>query len=180
MSRESNLTFFDCGDCLATWDDWREDIALHGDTEREGDDIEKQEVGGIGRSSLSGEDTGLDGGTVRNSLIGVDALLELLAIEEIGEELLYPGDTGGATNKHDLINLLLAESGILQHLLNGLDGAVESLGIQVLETSTSDVGVEVLTIEERVNFNGSLGGVGKRSLGTLAGSSKTTEGTGIS
>jgi hypothetical protein len=144
-----------------------EDVTLHGNTKGERADIEKEEVSGVGGGGLSGEDTGLNGGTVGDGLIGVDALLELLAVEEVGKELLDAGNTGGTTNKDDLVNLGLLNVGILEDLLNGLDGAVEGLG------------VEVLAVEEGVDLDGGLGTVGKSTLGTLASSSQTTEGTGV-
>jgi hypothetical protein len=156
-----------------------EDVTLHGNTKGERADIEKEEVSGVGGGGLSGEDTGLNGGTVGDGLIGVDALLELLAVEEVGKELLDAGNTGGTTNKDDLVNLGLLNVGILEDLLNGLDGAVEGLGVDVLETGTGDVGVEVLAVEEGVDLDGGLGTVGKSTLGTLASSSQTTEGTGV-
>jgi hypothetical protein len=159
--------------------DGSEDVTLHGNTKGERADIEKEEVSGVGGGGLSGEDTGLDGGTVGDSLIGVDALLELLAVEEVGKELLDAGNTGGTTNKDDLVNLGLLDVGVLEDLLNGLDGAVEGLGVDVLETSTGDVGVEVLAVEQGVDLDGGLGTVGKSTLGTLASSSQTTEGAGI-
>jgi len=164
---------------LTTGNNGGEDVALHGDTEGQRNDIEKEEVGGLGRGGLSGEDTGLDGGTVGDSLIGVDALLELLATEEVAEELLNLGDTGRATNEHNLVNLLLSDVGVLENLSNRVKSAGESLLVQVLETSTGDVGVEVLAIEQRVDLDGGLGSVGKRTLGTLASSAHTAEGTGV-
>ena len=176
-SGESPL--LDGGDGLTTGHDRGEDVALHGNTQGEGNDVQEKEVGGVGRGGLSGEDTGLDGGTVGNSLIGVDALLELLATEEVAEELLDLGDTGGTTNKDDLVNLALVDGGILENLANRLESSGESLLVQVLETGTSDVGVEVLTVEQRVDLNSGLGGVGESTLGTLASSSETTKGTGI-
>ena len=166
-------------DGLTAGDDGSEDVTLHGYTKGEGNDIEKEEVGGVGGGSLSGKDTGLDGGTVGNGLIGVDALLELLAVEVVAEELLDLGDTGGTTNKDDLVNLALVDGGILHDLGNGVEGTSESLLVQVLETSTGDVGVEVLTVEQRVDLNSGLGGVGESTLGTLASSSETAEGTGV-
>lgn len=169
----------DGGDRLATGDDGGEDVALHGDTERERDDIEQKEVGGLGGLGLAGEDTGLDGGTVGNGLVGVDALLELLAVEEVAEELLDAGNTGGTTDKDDLVDLGLVNGGILEHLLDGGEGAGESLAVQFLETSTGDSGVEVLALEERVDLNGSLGGVGESTLSTLASSPQTTQGTRV-
>lgn len=169
----------DGGHGLATRNDRSEDVTLHGDTEGQRADIEKEEVSGLGGGSLAGEDTGLDGSTVGDSLIGVDGLLELLAVEEVGEELLDAGNTGGTTDEDDLVNAALLDSSVLEDLGNRLEGAVESLGVQVLETSTGNLGGEVLTIEERVDLNSGLGGVGKGTLGTLASSAETAESTGI-
>ena len=176
-SGESPL--LDSGDGLTTGNDGGEDVTLHGYTKGEGNDIEEEKVSGVGGGSLSGKDTGLDGGTVGNGLIGVDALLELLAVEVVAEELLDLGDTGGTTNKDDLVNLALVDGGILENLANGLESSGESLLVQVLETSTGDVGVEVLTVEQRVDLNSGLGGVGESTLGTLASSSETAKGTGV-
>jgi hypothetical protein len=144
---------------LSTRNDRSEDVALHGDTERKGNDIEQEKVCSLGRGGLSGKDTSLDSGTVGNSLIGVDALLKLLATEEVAEELLDLGDTSGTTNKNDLVNLVLGDVGVLENLSNRVKGTRESLLVQVLETSTGDVGVEVLTVEQRVDLNGGLGSV---------------------
>jgi hypothetical protein len=110
---------------------------------------------------------------------GISYLLELLAIEEVAQELLDTGNTGGTTDKDDLINLVLRDARVLENLLDGVEGAGEGLGVKVLETGTGDGGVEVLTIEERVDLNGSLGSVGEGTLSTLASSAETTEGTGI-
>ena len=176
-SGESPL--LDGGDGLATSNDRGEDVALHGNTQGQGNDVQEEEVGGVGGSGLAGEDTGLDGGTVGDGLIGVDALLELLAVEELAEELLDAGDTGGATDKDDLVDRALLDSGILENLGNGLEGAGESLGVQVLETSTSDLHVEVLAVEERVDLNGGLSTARESALGALAGSPEPPEGAGI-
>jgi hypothetical protein len=174
-----NIPLLDGGDGLTTGDDGGEDVALHGDTEGEGNDIEKQEVSSLGGGGLSGKDTGLDGGTVGNSLIGVDALLELLAVEEVAEELLDLRNTGRTANENDLVDLGLLDVGVLEDLGDRVKGAGEGLLVQVLETGTGDVGVEVLTVEQGVDLNGGLGGVGEGTLGTLASSAETAEGTGI-
>ena len=177
---KTGLTYLlDGRDSLSAGDDGSEDVTLHGDTKGEGNDIEEEEVGGLGGGGLAGEDTGLDGGTVGNSLVGVNALLELLATEEVAEELLDLGDTGGTTNKDDLVNLVLGKGGVLENLGNGVQSASEGLLVQVLETSTGNVGVEVLTVEQRVDLNSGLGGVGESTLGTLASSSETAKGTGV-
>jgi hypothetical protein len=43
--------------------------------------------------------------TVGNSLIGIDGLAQLLAVEEVLEHLLHLGDTGGASHQHNLVHL---------------------------------------------------------------------------
>ena len=91
----------------------REDVSFHGDTERERDDIQQEHVGSLSRRSLAGEDTSLNSGTVGDSLVGVDALLELLAVEEVGQELLDARDTGRTTDQHNVVNLGLLKGGVL-------------------------------------------------------------------
>ncbi|KAI6875793.1 Heat shock protein [Hortaea werneckii] len=167
-------------DSVATRDDrTRINVALHGDTERERADIEQEHVSGLGRGSLAGKDTSLDSSAVGDGLVRVDALLELLAVEEVGKELLDTGNTSRTTDKHDVVNLALLDLRVLQDLLNRLDGALEGLAVDLLETGTGNVGVEVLAVEERVDFDGGLGAVRKGTLRTLASSSQTTEGPGI-
>lgn len=64
-------------------------------------------------------------------------------------------------------------------MCNGVNGAVESFGIEILETSTGDLGVEVFAVEQRVNLDGGLSTVGESSLSTLAGSPESSESAGI-
>lgn len=167
------------GHSLATSNDRGENVTLHGNTKGERDDIQEEEVRGLGGGGLARQDTSLHGGSVGDSLIGVDGLLELLAVEVVAQELLYPWDTGGATNKDDLVNLALLDTRVLEDLGDWVQSAVESLGVDVLETSTGDLGVEVLAVEEGVDLNGGLGTVGESALGTLASSAKTTESTWV-
>jgi len=164
---------------LSTGDDWGEDVTLHGNTKGKWDDIEEEEVGGVGGGGLSGEDTGLNGGTVGDSLVRVDRLLELLAVEAVAQELLDLWDTGGTTNQDNLVDLGLVHVGILKNLLDWAESTGEGLGVEVLETGTGDVGAEVLTLEEGVDLNSGLGSVGEGSLGTLACGSETTHGTAV-
>jgi hypothetical protein len=127
---------------VAARNDRGEDVTLHGNTKRQRDDIQKEEVRGLSASSLATEDTGLDGGTVGDGLVGVDALisvritklfeyglkshlLELLSVEEVAEELLDTGNTGGATNENDLINGALLHARVLQDLLDRVQGTRE-------------------------------------------------------
>ena len=149
------------------------------DTGREGSDIEQQDlVGGLGRS-VTRQDSSLDGGTVGNSLIGVDALVGLLAVEVVGDELLDTGDTSGTTNEDNLVDEALVDLGVSENTVDGLDGGSEEILAELLETSTGDGGVEVDTLEERVDLNGSLSRRRQGSLGTLASSAETTQSTAV-
>ena len=184
------------GDGGVTGNDDTEDVTLHGDTEGEGSDVEKEEVGCLVRC-LAGENSGLNSSTVGNSLIGVDGLVELTATEVLGDEGLDLGDTSGTADKDDVVDLLAGHLRILQHTLNGVESGLEEGCVNLLETSTSDVRREVLTLldencehvaisyirnihlEERVNLNSGLSNAGQCPLSTLASTAETTESTGI-
>jgi hypothetical protein len=167
------------GDSGSTGNDGGEDVTLHGNSEGEGADIEQEKVSGLLRGGLSGKDTGLDGGSVGNGLIGVNGLLELLSVEKVGKHLLDLGDTGGSSDKDNLVDLVLGDTRVLKNLLNGSNGVLEEGGVDVLETGTGDGGVEVLTSGEGVDLNGGLGDGREGTLGTLTGGTETTEGTGV-
>lgn len=93
------------------------DTASSLQTQGQGGDIEQQQVLDL-LVALTAEDSGLDGGTIGDSLVGVDALAQLLAVEEVLEQLLDLGDTGGATDQDDLVHLGLVHFGVPQALLH--------------------------------------------------------------
>jgi hypothetical protein len=70
--------------------DYIEDTTRDLDTERKRSDIKKEEVLSLLRS-VTGKNNGLDGGTIGNGLIGIDALVGLLAVEEVGMSLTIRG-----------------------------------------------------------------------------------------
>lgn len=167
------------GDGGVALDEGGHDTTSGLNAEGERRDVEKKDlVGGLGRS-VTREDSGLDGSTVGNSLIGVDGLAGLLAVEEVGDELLDLGDTSGTTDEDDLVDGGLVDLGVTESALDGLHGAAEEVLAELLETGTSDGGVEVDTLEERVDLNGGLGGRRESALGALASSAETTEGAGV-
>jgi len=148
------------------------------DTEGQRGNIEKQDlVGGLG-GSVTGQDSGLDGGTVGNGLIGVDGLVGVL-VEEVGDKLLDLGDTGGTTDEDNLVDGGLVDLGVTDDTLDGVHGGAEEVLAQLLEAGTGDGGVEVNTLEERVDLNGGLSSGREGTLGTLASSAETTESTGV-
>ena len=57
------------------------------------------------------------------------SIFAYLSVEVLLDELLDLGDTSGASDEHDLIDVSLSEVGILHNLLDGLHGGTE----QVLE-----------------------------------------------
>uniref|UniRef100_A0A7S3NEG7 NAD-specific glutamate dehydrogenase n=1 Tax=Aureoumbra lagunensis TaxID=44058 RepID=A0A7S3NEG7_9STRA len=148
-------------------------------TERERGDIQEEDlVGGLARG-VTRENGSLDSGTVGNSLIGVDGLVGLLSVEVVGDELLDTGDTGRSTDEDDLVDKGLVDLGVGKDTVDGLDSGSEEILAELLETGTGDGGVEVNTLEERVDLNGGLSGRRKSSLGTLASGSETSESTDV-
>jgi hypothetical protein len=60
-------------------------------------------------TGVARENGGLDGGTVSNSLIGIDTLVVLFAVGEVGDELDDAWDTGGAADENDLVDVCLTD-----------------------------------------------------------------------
>lgn len=119
---------------------------------------------------ITAENGGLDSSTIGNGLVGVDALVGLLAVEEVRHELDDAGNTGRATNEHDFVDIGLVNLGVAEDLLDGFQSAAEEVSAKLLETRTGDRGVEIDTLVKRVDFDRSLGSRGKGALSTLAGS----------
>ncbi len=115
---------------------------------------------------LAAEDTGLDSRTERDGLVRVDALGGRLA-EVLLNHGLNLGDTSGATDEDDVVNLALGDLRVLQNLLNRLQGLLEEIHVQLLELGAGESLGEVLSVEEVLNLDtgGLLGGEG--SLGLL-------------
>ncbi|KAI8422733.1 hypothetical protein MSG28_006492 [Choristoneura fumiferana] len=121
------------------------------------------------------EDGGLHGGAVRDGLVRVDGLVELLAVEEVLQQLLHLGDARGAADQHDVVHLRLVHLGVAQGLLHGLHGGAEQVGVQLLEASAGDRRVEVDALKQGVDLDAGLGGRGQSPLRALAGGAQTTQ-----
>jgi len=97
---------------------------------------------------LTSKKTSLDSCTESDSLIGVDTLVEFLAVEEILDELLNTRDTSGTTHKNNIIDLFLPHLLILQNLTDGLKALLEKIHAKLLKASTGKWGAEILTMEK--------------------------------
>jgi len=155
-----------------------EDVTLHCNTQGQRSNIEKEEILGL-FGSLTCEDGSLDGSTIGNGFIGINGLVELTTTEVLRDECLDLGDTGGATNKDDIVDLLTSHLGILQNPLDGVKSGLEHSGIDLLEPSTRDVRREVFTLVEGINFNSGLSDTRECPLGTFASRPETPESTSI-
>ena len=167
------------GDSGVALDQGRHDTASSLDTNGQRRDVQEQDLAGGLAGSVTREDSSLDGSTVGNSLIGVDGLVGLLAVEEVGDHLLDLGDTGGTTDQDDLVDGRLVSLSVAEDTLDGVHGGAEEILAQLLEAGTGDRGVEVDTLEQRVDLDRSLGRRGQGALSPLAGSAETTESTSV-
>merc|ERR1712216_680473 len=136
------------------------------DTQRQGSHVEQEKVRRL-LATLTRQDAALHSRTVRNGLIRVDALVGLLAVEVVLQKLLHLGDTGRSTNEHKLVDLVLLQRGIIENLLDRAKGLLEEVHAQLLELGTGDGLRQVGAVEEALDLNALLVGVGERALGTL-------------
>ena len=90
------------GDGSTALDEVGHDTAGGLDTKSQGADIDQKNALG---ALLAREDTTLNSGTVGNSLIGVDGLVELTAAEVLAHKGLDLGDTGRATDEDNVVDL---------------------------------------------------------------------------
>ena len=64
----------------------------------------KQKVLGLLRR-VAAEDSGLDSSNNDDGFVGVDGLVQLLAIEEVTDELLDAGNTGRSANEDNFVHV---------------------------------------------------------------------------
>ena len=135
--------------------DVRHDTTFGLDSHGKWGNIEEEKLGGH-LVSLSGKDGSLNSGSVGNGLIWVDGLVEGSSTEEITEHLLDLWDSSGSSNKDDLMDLSLTEAGILQDVFDWWHALSEKVHAQLLELSSGDVGVVVLSLSKGLALNWGL------------------------
>uniref|UniRef100_A0AAG5CQB1 Uncharacterized protein n=1 Tax=Anopheles atroparvus TaxID=41427 RepID=A0AAG5CQB1_ANOAO len=157
-------------------DQHRHNTAGRLDTERQRGHVEQQQILHLLRL-VAVQDGGLDGGTVCDGLVRVDRLVQLLAVEEVLQQLLHLRDTGRSTDQHDVVDAGLVHLGVAQRLLYRLHRRAEEIGVQLLETGARDRGVVVGTLEQRVDLDAGLRRRRQRALCTLACRAQSAQGS---
>eukprot|EP00128_Syssomonas_multiformis_P003280 Colp12_sorted_trinity150504_noHs@20875 len=168
------------GDGGVAGDKGRHHLALKLDTEGEGGHIEQHQVGadalegGSATDTAGSEDGTLHGGTVGDGLIGVDGLAQLdAAVEEGGQLLLEGRDAGGAADQHHVTDGVNGGASVAKHGLDGVNALGEVGLVELLEDGASDGHVEVLAVNEGIELNLGLVGIGEVSLGSLHSSAES-------
>ena len=87
---------------------------------------------------VTGEDSSLDSSTVSDCLVRVNALVRLLAIEEVGDELDNMGDMGGTADEDDLMDIGLVDLRTTKDLLDRLEGTTEKILAELLKLSAGE------------------------------------------
>mmetsp|Transcript_25358 Transcript_25358/g.59170 ORF Transcript_25358/g.59170 Transcript_25358/m.59170 type:complete len:622 (+) Transcript_25358:339-2204(+) len=147
-------------------DELGHDAADRLNAERERRHVEQQNVLCL-LATLSREDAALHRRAVRDRLVGVDALVGLLAVEEVLEQLLHLRDARGAADEHHLIDLRLLELGIVHHLLHGRERLLEEVNAELLEPRARERLREVDAVVQTLNLDAHLVLRRERALGAL-------------
>ena len=167
-------------DRRVTLDDRRHDATRSLEAEAERRHIEQDDlVRAVTLLRAAAEDVSLHRRTIGDGLVRVDAVVQLLAAEVIGEQLTDARDARRATHHDNLVNLVLAQLGIGQQTVKRCNRALEEGIAQALELSTGDRRLEVLAIRKTVHLDRRLRGGGQTALRLLTGRAQAAEGTRV-
>ncbi len=119
-------------------DDAGEHATQRLDAERQRRDVEQQHV-----LDVALQHAGLDGGADGHDLVGIDALVRVLAEEGL-DDLLHLGHARHAADQHHLVDLLGFDPGILERRHARPDRALHQVVDEGLELRTRELDVEVL------------------------------------
>ena len=97
---------------------------------------------------VTGKDGNLDSSAICNSLIRVDVLVGLLAVEEVGNKFGNMRDTSGTTDQNDFMDVQFVDLGVTEDLLNRFKSTTEEILAELFETGTSEGSVEIDTLDE--------------------------------
>jgi hypothetical protein len=137
-------------DLGVSWDELSHDTTSGLDTESQWVNVDEKDTGSL---SFTRENTTLNSGTVGNSLIWVDTLGSLLAVKELLEKSLDLWNSGRTTNEDNVVNVGLLDLGILENLLDWLEGTLEEINVELLELGSGKSLREVVAIMESLNLD---------------------------
>ena len=161
-------------------DERRHHAARRLNAEGKGCNVEQQEIRRAIACPLAGrEDVRLDRRAVRNRLIRIHAVVQLLAVKVVAKQLADTRDARRATHHHDLVDLVLAHLGIEQKLVERRYRLAENVVAEALELRARNRNRTVLVVCEAIHLNGGLCGRGEGALGLLARRPQTTHGARI-
>ncbi|ROW05767.1 hypothetical protein VMCG_05263 [Cytospora schulzeri] len=126
------------GDGGVAVDQTSEDTTEGLNTQGQRSNVQEQKV-----LNLTREDSTLDSSTNGDSLIRVDGLGGVTA-EDALDGLSDLGHAGHTTNEDNLLDVLGLEAGVLEGLLDGLDGPADERVDHLLKLSTGELQVDVL------------------------------------
>ncbi|KAF1748048.1 hypothetical protein GCK72_024515 [Caenorhabditis remanei] len=124
-------------------------------------DIKKNNLSGV---FLSRDNSSLDGGSVGNGLIRVDSAGWFLSVKELLDELLDLWNSGGSSDKNNLVDIILLEVRVFKNLLHWLESSTEEIHVELLELGTGEGLREVFSVEEGLDLNLGLMLGGESSL----------------
>mmetsp|Transcript_109647 Transcript_109647/g.340299 ORF Transcript_109647/g.340299 Transcript_109647/m.340299 type:complete len:677 (+) Transcript_109647:253-2283(+) len=151
LVRREDLRLLGRDDGVAA-DELRHDSADRLDAERERRHIEQQQV----LAALAAQDPRLHRGAVGDCLVRVDAAVRLLSVEEVLDQLLDLGDARRAADKHDLVDLVLLQAGVLEDLLHRPERVLEQVVVDLLETCAREGLREVDAVVQGLDLNAAL------------------------
>ena len=146
-------------------------------TQRQRRHVQQQQVVQLAARALAAQHGCLHCRAVCHGLIRVDRLAQLLAVEELLQQLLHLRNTRRAAHQHHLVHLALRQLRVAQHLLHGRHRLAEVVHVQLLEARARDLRVEVDALEQRVDLDRRLRAARQRSLRALARRAQAAQGT---
>ena len=119
-------------------DELRHHAALGLDAEAQGGDVDEQHV-----LALAPDDARLEGGAHGDDLVGVDALVGLLAAGEFRDDVGDGGHAGGAAHHDHVVDVGELDARVLDDLVEGRLGALEQVLGHLLELGPRELDVDV-------------------------------------
>ena len=109
------------------------------DSQRQGRHVQQEHV-----LDVAGQHAALDRGPHGHDLVRVDALVRLLAVEHILDDLLHLGHAGRSADQHHLVDVPRAEMGVFHRLLHRSPAVLDQVVDQLFELGTGNGHLQVL------------------------------------